>query len=206
MRSVIANGESAPLLVRITLDSLEAVRSRTKSQSIESEQNWVDFVLHARFASLRSLLQSTELTSSLLRTPLTRVLMFLRACEAFLFDSPPASRQLAFVPSLFAASELFWRKVITDSSLLRAESELRNSQDSDEREKLGLYRLPEPTTAEFPLVFANALFSQFYVGFRGGLHDRPRFICCIDTDCAVPRPERISRGSRRFWSDCGRFQ
>ena len=132
--------------------------------------------------------------------------MFLRASAPILFDSPPAARQLAFVPSLFTPAEIFWRKVVTDAAILRAKNDVLNSAEIEDREKLGIYRIPSNNSAEFAPIFENALFSRFYVGFSVWFHDRPRFICSIAADCAVPRQASHSRGASASWTGCGRFR
>lgn len=206
VEDLAGNEESAPLLIRVALDSLESVWNSTNSKSKEARREWLESLLESRFSALRSLLDSVQSTSSAIRMPLTRVLMFLRASAPILFDSPPSARQLAFVPSLFTPAEIFWRKVITDAAILRAKSDVLNSAEIEDREKLGIYRIPSNNSAEFAPIFENALFSRFYVGFSVWFHDRPRFICSIAADCAVPRQASHSRGASASWTGCGRFR
>ena len=162
--------DGAPLVARIAVEALASVWAFSNSESKEAREAWLDGLLQSRFSALKSLLEATQATSGALRAALTRALLFLRASAAFLFGAPAVPRQLAFVPSLFAPAELFWRTAITDASLLRAQSEVLNSADPEDRAKLGIYRIPSNDSAEFAPLFESALFSRFYVGVPRGFH------------------------------------
>ena len=163
LSTLLRTADGSPQTMQIALSTLLKLRQILGNETPFSISSLFTEALCARLQALKDILETPAPSCPSLRPSLTRTLMFLRSCSSLLFDPIPDGGQPLRSARIFLRVELDWRALITNTLLLREDSEVLNSSIIEDREGMGVYRIPKENCPEREMIFGGAIFSQFYV-------------------------------------------